>query len=229
MQRVLGNTAAASRSCMRHSPNAALVFCVAVHKAGNSCVHTPTGCDGTDELEGCKNTCIEKNAAVRESLKQKVDDYKRALAKRAEYAAGAAQARKDMKARMGVIDSEIAAAEAEVESLAAEKKALEETAGDRRAAREEKAAAEAAAREERRKQEEAAAAAKAEADAAAAAEGAKGEEGGEAAAAKSEAEVRRGAQGEGGCCALRRLHRGAACCWQAAFLEAARAKANTAP
>jgi hypothetical protein len=72
-------------------------------------------CDGSDELDGCTNTCIEKNAAVREGLKQKVEDYKRALDKRREYAAGAAARRAEMGVRLGSIDGEIAAAEKEVE------------------------------------------------------------------------------------------------------------------
>jgi hypothetical protein len=75
-------------------------------------------CDGTDELEGCKNTCIERNAVVREGLLQQVEEYKQALAKRKDYAAGAAQARKDMKERLASIDGDIAAAAKEVERLA---------------------------------------------------------------------------------------------------------------
>ncbi len=77
-------------------------------------------CDGSDELEGCKNTCIEKNAAVRETLKQKVEDYKKALDKRREYASGAAGSRKTMRARLGGIDGDIAEAGAAVEKAAGE-------------------------------------------------------------------------------------------------------------
>ena len=152
-------------------------------------------CDGTDELEGCANTCIEKNAAVREGLQKQVDDYKAALAKRKEYAAGAAAARQRMRERLGAVDADIAGAEKEVEKLLGDKAKLEETADARRAAREEKRKAEAAERAEReraeaerRAKEEAEAAAKAgaEAETAAAAAAAAGD--GEQPAAAQEGE-----------------------------------------
>ena len=44
-------------------------------------------------------------------------EYKAALLKRHEYAAGAADARKHMKARLAGMDGEIAAAEKDVERL----------------------------------------------------------------------------------------------------------------
>ncbi|GBF96865.1 glucosidase 2 subunit beta [Raphidocelis subcapitata] len=127
-------------------------------------------CDGTDELEGCKNTCIEKNAAVREGLLQQVDEYKQALAKRRDYAAGAAQERKDMKERLGSIDSDIEAAGKEVVRLAGERDALIGTAEERRAVRQEKLRAEAAQRAAEEAETKAKAAADAEKAAAAAAE-----------------------------------------------------------
>lgn len=78
-------------------------------------------CDGTDELGGCKNTCIEKNAAVRESLKQKVEEYKKALAKKKEYSKQAVTKRQDMRSRLAGIDGEIETAKNEVEHYTGEK------------------------------------------------------------------------------------------------------------
>lgn len=55
---------------------------------------------------------------MREGLKKKVDDYKRALDKRHEYASGAAEKSKTMRGRLAAIDGEIADAEKEVEQAA---------------------------------------------------------------------------------------------------------------
>jgi len=74
-------------------------------------------CDGSDELAGCTNTCIEKNAAVREQLKQKVADYKAALDQRASYIAQAPALRDEMAARQGAMDGLIADKEQEVKEL----------------------------------------------------------------------------------------------------------------
>ncbi|KAI8473523.1 MAG: glucosidase II beta subunit-like-domain-containing protein [Monoraphidium minutum] len=141
-------------------------------------------CDGSDELEGCKNTCIERNAAVREGLKAKVEDYRRALARRQEYAAGAADARRAMKERLAGIDAEIAAAEAAVEARIDDRIKLEGTAEERQAAR-----LEARKEEVARLKAEAAAAAEADAEAAAAAA---------AAAAEIEAATAAAAEAGGG-------------------------------
>lgn len=133
-------------------------------------------CDGSDELDGCSNTCIEKNAAVREGLKQKVEDYKRALDKRREYAGAAEGHKQHMHGRLATIDDEIANMEQDVQNMAARKAELESTAEERKAARLEKRRQEEEERKERERQEkearaaaEAEAAAKAEAEAAAAA------------------------------------------------------------
>lgn len=74
-------------------------------------------CDGTDELEGCQNTCIEKNAAVRESLAKKVQEYKAALEKRQQYVQAAQQKRDEMRARAAGINAEIEAAQERVVRL----------------------------------------------------------------------------------------------------------------
>lgn len=77
-------------------------------------------CDGTDELSGCKNTCIEKNSAKREAIKKQIDDYQAALDRKAQYAAGAAGVRDNIKQRHANVDSDIEKAEKELERLTGE-------------------------------------------------------------------------------------------------------------
>lgn len=74
-------------------------------------------CDGSDELSGCKNTCIEKNSAKRDALKQKIDEYKASLEKKAQYAASAAGVRENIKLRHQNVDGDIANTEQELEKL----------------------------------------------------------------------------------------------------------------
>lgn len=74
-------------------------------------------CDGSDELSGCKNTCIEKNSAKRDALRKKIDELKAALDKKAAYAASAAGVRENIRQRHANVDGDIAKAEAELERL----------------------------------------------------------------------------------------------------------------
>jgi hypothetical protein len=75
-------------------------------------------CDGTDELSGCKNTCIEKNSAKRDAIKRQIDDYKAALDRRGQYASSAHGVRENIKQRFANVDSEIEKAEQELQRLA---------------------------------------------------------------------------------------------------------------
>lgn len=77
-------------------------------------------CDGTDELSGCSNTCVEKNAAVREALKAKVAEYKQALDIKEAYKEQAEDLRATLQQRGNVIDAEIAAKAQEVDALQGE-------------------------------------------------------------------------------------------------------------
>ena len=72
-------------------------------------------CDGTDELKGCSNTCIEKSAGALLELQQKVAAYSNTLAKKASYVHQAAERRKNWAARTHTIDSEITAKMIDVE------------------------------------------------------------------------------------------------------------------
>jgi hypothetical protein len=82
-------------------------------------------CDGTDELSGCKNTCIEKNSAKRDTLKKKIDEYKQALDRKAQYAASAAGVRANMKQRFQNVDQDIVNAGQEVQKLSGEVQQLQ--------------------------------------------------------------------------------------------------------
>jgi uncharacterized coiled-coil DUF342 family protein len=75
-------------------------------------------CDGTDELSGCKNTCIEKNSAKRDAIKKQIDDYKAALDRKGQYVSSAHGVRENIKQRFANVDSEIEKAEQELERLA---------------------------------------------------------------------------------------------------------------
>jgi hypothetical protein len=77
-------------------------------------------CDGTDELSGCKNTCIEKNSAKRDALRAKIDEYKASLEKKAQYASSAAGVREHIKQRHQNVDGDIASTEQELQKLAGE-------------------------------------------------------------------------------------------------------------
>jgi hypothetical protein len=66
-------------------------------------------CDGTDELRGCTNTCLEKSAGRLIELQQKVASYGDMLAKKANYVEQAAARRKEWGARSHTIDEEIRA------------------------------------------------------------------------------------------------------------------------
>ncbi len=72
-------------------------------------------CDGTDELKGCSNTCLDKSAGALLSLQQKVAAYGNTLAKKASYVKQAAERRKSWATRTHTIDSEIAAKFSQVE------------------------------------------------------------------------------------------------------------------
>jgi hypothetical protein len=74
-------------------------------------------CDGTDELSGCKNTCIEKNSAKRDALRAKIDEFKASLEKKAQYAASAAGVREHIKQRHANVDGDIASTEQELQKL----------------------------------------------------------------------------------------------------------------
>lgn len=74
-------------------------------------------CDGTDELGGCKNTCIEKNSAKRDDLKRQIDDYKTSLDRKAQYAASANGVRENVKQRFQLVDTDIEKAEKELQRL----------------------------------------------------------------------------------------------------------------
>lgn len=72
-------------------------------------------CDGSDELSGCTNTCIEKNSAKRDELKTAIDAYKTSLEAKARYAASAASVRSTIKSRFKAVDGDLAKAEKELE------------------------------------------------------------------------------------------------------------------
>lgn len=77
-------------------------------------------CDGSDELSGCKNTCIEKNSAKRDALKQKIDEYRASLEKKTQYASSAAGVREHIKQRHQNVDGDIANTEEELQKLTGE-------------------------------------------------------------------------------------------------------------
>lgn len=84
-----------------------------------TCTHALADCcDGTDELGGCKNTCIEKNSAKRDAIKKQIDDYRAALDRKAQYASSAHGVRTNIKTRFAHVDADIVAAERELERLA---------------------------------------------------------------------------------------------------------------
>ena len=64
-------------------------------------------CDGTDELKGCTNTCLEKSAGALLSLQQKVSSYSHLLNKKAGYVSQAAERRKHWASRTHTIDTDI--------------------------------------------------------------------------------------------------------------------------
>lgn len=74
-------------------------------------------CDGTDELSGCKNTCIEKNSAKRDALNKEINEYKAALDRKGQYASSANGVRENIKQRFQNVDSDLEKAEKELESL----------------------------------------------------------------------------------------------------------------
>lgn len=156
-------------------------------------------CDGTDELSGCKNTCIEKNSAKRDSIKKQIEDYQAALDKKAQYVSSAHGVRTNIKTRFANVDKDIAAAEKELERLAAERKQVEEDTEVKRQEHKEEQTklaaqrkAEAEARKKKAEEDAAAAAQKAADDAAAQAEaGAAGQEG-EGTAPQEETDEERG-------------------------------------
>jgi uncharacterized coiled-coil DUF342 family protein len=74
-------------------------------------------CDGTDELSGCTNTCIEKNSAKRDELRAKIDAYKASLEVKASYASSAVGVRQHIKQRHKNVDGDIKATEAELTKL----------------------------------------------------------------------------------------------------------------
>jgi hypothetical protein len=75
-------------------------------------------CDGSDEVSGCKNTCLEKNAAVREGLKQKLADYKKALKTKHVVLDSADAKRHHIQERLQNIPADITAAQQRVAQLA---------------------------------------------------------------------------------------------------------------
>jgi hypothetical protein len=75
-------------------------------------------CDGTDELSGCKNTCIEKNSAKRDTLKREIDTYQAALDRKSSYASSANGVRENIKQRFAIVDSDIEKAQQELQRLA---------------------------------------------------------------------------------------------------------------
>jgi protein kinase C substrate 80K-H len=75
-------------------------------------------CDGTDELSGCTNTCLKKNAVVREGLQQKIEEYKLSLHKKKEILDSAAKKKSHIVSRLGSIDKEISDKTVEIDQWA---------------------------------------------------------------------------------------------------------------
>lgn len=86
------------------------------------CAHHPPPdcCDGTDELSGCKNTCIEKNSAKRDAIQKEIADYQAALDRKGQYASSASGVRENIKQRFANVDSDLEQAEKELERLKGE-------------------------------------------------------------------------------------------------------------
>jgi hypothetical protein len=90
------------------------------HAALSTCHPTPLSsdcCDGTDELSGCKNTCIEKNSAKRDAIQKEIADYQAALDRKGQYASSASGVRENIKQRFANVDSDLEQAEKELERL----------------------------------------------------------------------------------------------------------------
>ena len=115
-------------------------------------------CDGSDEIHGCSNRCLEESAPVVQELKDKLNVYTNALQKKGSFEQQAVAKKAHWQQRAQVISDEILSAATLVDAARAEKdKATEhhKNAQADVAHLEAKAKEE---REQRRLQEEAAAA-----------------------------------------------------------------------
>lgn len=66
---------------------------------------------------GCKNTCLEKSAADRQVVRDRVAKFQRALDMKAELSRKAKETQAAWASRVGVVGSELAQQEAEVRRL----------------------------------------------------------------------------------------------------------------
>ena len=69
-------------------------------------------------MSGCTNTCLQKNAVVREGLQQKIEEYKLSLQKKQDVLDGAGKKKSHILSRLGSIDKDIADKTVQIEQWA---------------------------------------------------------------------------------------------------------------